>query len=81
MDSYYNPPAEVLAAQLLVEDKGCDVLGRHTDPNDVDKYIFALNGRALSIARYVDMSTFVGDTVFTSQVRLFLHCRVLLFGL
>jgi len=66
MEGYYNPSSEVLAAQLLVERKGCDVFGRHTDPNDVDQYIHSLGGDVLSMARYVDMSTFVGDTVFTS---------------
>jgi len=39
MDSYYPPEAEVIAAQQLIEKMGCDVLGRHTDPNDVDKHI------------------------------------------
>ena len=64
MDSYFNPDAEVVAAQQLVQLKGCDVIGRHTDPNAVDQWILTLSGQALSIARYVDMSTFVGDTVF-----------------
>jgi len=68
MDSYYNPDAEQLAAQLLIESKGCDVIGRHTDPNQVDQFVASLQGKVLSIARYVDMSTFVSDTVFTSQV-------------
>ena len=68
MDSYYRPEAEVIAAQQLIEKTGCDVLGRHTDPNDVDKYILTLGGKVLSMARYVDMSTFVGDTAFSSMV-------------
>ena len=72
MDSYYNPNSEVLAARQLVERLGCDVVGRHTDPNDVDQYILDLGTdeagkpKALSIARYVDMSRFVGDSAFTS---------------
>lgn len=70
MNSYFSPIGEKLAAQQLVESKGCDVIARHTDPNNVDKYILELPEKnALSIARYVDMSTFVGDSVFTSQVR------------
>jgi class 3 adenylate cyclase/basic membrane lipoprotein Med (substrate-binding protein (PBP1-ABC) superfamily) len=68
MDSYFNPEAEVMAARQLVEQTNCDVIGRHTDPNDVDRYVYDLGGHVLSMARYVDMSTFVGDTVFTSQV-------------
>jgi basic membrane lipoprotein Med (substrate-binding protein (PBP1-ABC) superfamily) len=74
MDNYFNPEAEVLAARQLIEQKDCDVIVHHTDPNDVDKYVYELGNsnnnrrRVLSTARYVDMSTFVGDTVFTSQV-------------
>lgn len=68
MDNYFNPDAEVMAARQLIEQKNCDVLGRHTDPNNVDQYVYDLGGSVLSTARYVDMSTFVGDTVFTSQV-------------
>lgn len=76
MNNYHQPRGEQLAAEQLVETKGCSVVARHTDPNDVDQYISELQrdphqwtgGPVLSMARYVDMSTFVGDTVFTSQV-------------
>lgn len=77
MDSYFRPDSEVLAAQQFVASDSvwqCDVLGRHTDPNHVDRYVHSNNPRTsddrtvLTMARYVDMSTFVGDSVFTSQV-------------
>jgi len=78
MNSYYDPNAEVLAAKELVEKKGCDVIGKHTDPNDVDRYIYSLRNNAegrkiISVSRYIDMSLFVGDTVITSQVTDFFH--------
>merc|ERR1711862_285939 len=73
MNSYYQPHVEVVAAQELVQQKGCNVIGKHTDPNTVDQYIYSLRnnlkGREIvSISRYIDMSLFVGDTVIFSQV-------------
>ena len=33
MNSYYQPGAEIVAARQLIEQKGCDVIAKHTDPN------------------------------------------------
>jgi len=74
MDSYYRPNAEVVAAQQIIQKKGCTVISKHTDPNDVDQYVYSLNDnnnskeRILSMSRYLDMSLFVGDSVVTSHV-------------